>query len=294
MSMIRSLGSRLSKEGFYATLATIGPAMLGLWVYGRYQDRGLWYDEYGSADAILIAVLVGSVATFAAVGNFLDPQRRKLPLWWVVPSTVVLGSVLFIAGCWVYPWPSLDAAEAALASQDFERAEAELAALEARNPGSPEVATLRAQLLEQNTTRQAEAADDRQLASVGNAGLANDTMLVLRRTWHDPDKRELARRRVVERARALADDAWARRDGPTLAQILADTAGLDDDLTRETTRRAALAYARGCMDNGQLDCVREALGKLEADESLDPTLQAIREGIESELLASDESPSDTN
>jgi hypothetical protein len=287
MSMIRRLSAGLSKEGIYAALATIGVAILGLRAYSDYRDRGPWYVEYGSGDAILIAVLVGSIATFAAVGNFLDIRRRRLLALWLVPLAVVFGSVLFIAGCWFYPRPSVAAAEASLAIQDLERAGAEIAALEARNPGSPEVAALRARLDPQREKLEAEDADDRRLASIGDAGLAIDTTLVLRRTWHDLDKRELARRRVLERARALAKNAWERGDGPALAKILEDTAGLEEDFTRETTQRAALAYARGCMDHRQLDCVREALGKLEADDTLEPDLQAIREGLEGELLAAE-------
>ncbi|PRQ10238.1 hypothetical protein [Enhygromyxa salina] len=291
-----ALSSMLSRAAKFAAAAALGWLIVGWWLLSRYEDRGEWYADYASYDAILLGLGVSAVALFLALVPLLDRSRRR-PLAVLLPGIVVLGCCVQIAVCWFYPAPSLDGVRVAAAAGDFVRAQAEFDALDADDRASEGAAELHELLLaqgkrdgEQLARKQADQADDHRLAQAGDASLKVATTLVLHRAWTDPDKQALARRRLLERARFIAEDAWTDHDGPALARIAEDTRGLDDDFSQQCETRAALEIGRSCAADGRWECVRAMLTKLEDGRALDPAFTPIVDQLRGVLEAVERVP----
>lgn len=161
----------------------------------------------------------------------------------------------------------------------------ELDAFDQRHPLDPEALSIRAEL--QGLAPDARvSADDERLDRVGDVSIAVARTLVVDPKWQDPAKQVEARRRVLARARASADAQWQQRNERTLAQLLDDTAGLDTTFTKQLEHRTALAWAMSCLDRAQIDCVDEALAKLDNGEPLAAELRAIEAELRTRRQAS--------
>jgi hypothetical protein len=199
--------------------------------------------------------------------------------------------VVWAGVCWFHPSPSLDGAREAFNVGDHEQAMAELDALDPDERGTPAAMDLRSRVevhvdLAEATRAEAEAsdADDTRLSQVSRTTLKIGATLVLRRSWADPNKQRTAHRRLLERAQATADEAWKRGDASALGLIAEDTRGLDEGFTRECEARGLLAAARSCLDEGRMDCAKQALAMLDLSTELEASLEAERLEIERELL----------
>ena len=284
----KALSSSLGRAGKLAGAAMVAWGVTGLILWARYGARGAWYAEYGSSQALLSILGVSSLACFFAVAAGARPAHERSRASYLIPSAILVLTCLVGGVLWIFPRPTVTGALAAAEAGDKSRAAAELDAVEAREGAlPPEALALRKQFDQAGAAqeladeqRRAAEADDERLSQVSEGSLAYGATLVLRREWTDPDKQNEARKRLLERAGAIANDAWAERQAAELARIAKDTLGLDQGFTASCEARAALAAGEGCAAAQRWDCVGEALAKLEEIEiELGPELVEVREAL---------------
>jgi hypothetical protein len=296
MGATNLLAQNLSRRSIYAAAVMIGVMVLGVWLISGYASRGLWYAEYGAVRRLFAWWCGVAAGSFMVIRGLLEPRQTRRPLGIVASTIFMVICLCAVAVTWLVTRPTIEGAEAALLERDLEHARTELIAAEDRGADPSEVARVR-RLLEADASERAsraapaKTADDRRLDQIGNGSLRVDTTLVLRREWEDANKQALGRKRVLERARAIADDAWKRSDGPLLDRIAADTAGLDQAFTTLCEHRAALANAQSCLDHQRHECAQTSLQRFdEVDlDELDPELQERLHSLRDEL-----SPTATN
>ncbi|NVB41689.1 hypothetical protein G6O69_27885 [Pseudenhygromyxa sp. WMMC2535] len=290
MSALSPLLRRTSKTGIYATAVLVLVSLLGLWLASVYADRGPWYAEYGALRRVFAFVVGAGLGLAIIAGELIDSREvrnfrrvRLMGAW-------CLACLAGLALTWLFPRPTIAGAQAAFTAKDFDHASTELLAAEARGADPSEVARLREALAADRERRAASAPppktrDDHLLDRIGDDSLRVDTTLVLRREWRDPDKQAVARKRVLDRAQAIADAAWEAEDGAKLARIARDTAGIDEAFTAECEQRAAIATAQRCLERQQSQCARESLRPLDAlpEGELPPALTKRLEVLHAEL-----------
>jgi hypothetical protein len=282
----RYLASKLSEHALRAVLPAGLVGVLGVWVWSAYVGRGEWYAHHASSLAIFLSALLATAATFVAFGYLFDRERRRWVLTWATPGVLAIVAVLYIPIRWFVPWPTLDGVREAVAAKDFVRAHAELSAFDQRHPLDPEALAIRASLQDLEPDART-LADDQRLSQVGDVSLAVATALVVDRSWHAGDKQAEARRRVLARARATADAHWQQRNEQALEQLLADTAGLDATFSKQLEHRTALAWAMACLEQARMECVNEALAKLDNGEPLAAELITVEAELRARLPAAE-------
>lgn len=278
------LASKLSEHALRALLPAGLVGVAGTWAWSAYTDRGDWYTYHASASAIFWSVVIASVSTFLAFGYLFDRKRRQLVLTWAIPGVLAILAILYIPIRWFVPWPTLDGVREAMAAGDLDRAHAELNAFDQRHPLDPDALALRAELVALTPDARTQA-DDARLDRVGDVPIGTATTLVVERTWQDSNKQTEARRRVLARARAIAEVEWRERDEQALEQLLTDVAGLDATFSKQLEHRTALAWAMACLERGEMDCANEALAKLDNGEPREPELTAIEAELRARLEA---------
>lgn len=263
MGAVSFLLKNTSREGKFSILVLAAGGFLSAALLSRYDARGQWYAGNGAGMSVLGWSMGAAVAVAFIMGEVVSESHQRR-LWKTIAASLALPVCLvMVVVRWYLPAPPLRVSRVVHAVHPRE--------VEQPKPKPPPPPP--------------HSRDDQRLEALGDESIRIDVTLVVRREWDDPDKHARAREHVLERATALVDDAWTRRDERALAQLMTDIEGFDEDLTTDCHRRGMLVAGEGCLERGELDCVGEAVAFFatdpppELDEDQSEVLTRLREAV---------------
>lgn len=264
------LRQRLVLTGVALVLAGV----FAVWLMGRYLSRSEWFLAYGHPVALFGALVVALLGVGAGVLAATLARRSRVHEY---GSALALGvGVVGVLVAWLSASPSLATAELALEQGDHRRASAELDALIELEPGTAGVAELRERLDDAH----GRADDDEREADMARSGIERDATL-LRKPWHDAERRQAALDAHLVALRGLIEDAWTRQDGAAMERARNGAWDLSEALEQEAKALSKLIDVRAAITKPDLTLAVERFAEV-AD--LD-AVRVRRETVRAELIA---------
>ncbi|MCC7542329.1 MAG: hypothetical protein IT379_39290 [Deltaproteobacteria bacterium] len=209
-----------------------------------FYRRHEWYVSEGVGWPLWLFAVGAAVAAPRAARGLLLARRawtaRRTWLPVAAYGVLVVGMVVAFA----VPTPSIATAEAALASGDLVRAEAEAAALAD---------------LGIDTALADRVRDQIQLRHVRESQDAAAAATWLRQPWRTASTRRAATREVRERLSHEIRTRVRSGDGEGLAMLAGTIADVAPDLSQAAEREAAVARLASCTRQGSFECAESSL-----------------------------------
>lgn len=274
LRLLRADLSVLRQRLVLASIAVVLAGCFAVWLMVRYLSRSEWFWAHGHPFALFLSLALVLLGVWTGV-LAATLTRRSLVHRHGPPLALGLGAVGVLVA-WLSASPSLAAAELALEQGDLRRASAELDALIELDPGMDGVAELREQL----DDARGRAADDEREADMARSGIERDATL-LRKPWHDAERRQAALDAHLVALRTLIEDAWTRQDGVAMERARNSAWDLSDALEQEAKALSKLIDVRAAITKPDLTLAVERFAEV-AD--LD-AVRVRRETVRAELIA---------